>query len=183
MNRYVSCIVKSKEKGISTFKLTMDWKRCIIWQKATGENLQCPANSQRRDAGASYVSLSLNISTILSSKPFVLRRFQWSLNTSKDRSSDVRPENWLRYCCSFVVNFPLLEIKEREREREGEKERERERNCKQPVMPKTSIRLSLFLYLLILAKILESSICLNPFPALILARSNFSLRWLLLGKQ
>ena len=173
MNRYVSCIVKSKEKGISTFKLTMDWKRCIIWQKATGENLQCPANSQRRDAGASYVSLSLNISTILSSKPFVFRRFQWSLNTSKDRSSDVRPENWRRNCCSFVVNFPLLEIKERERER----------NCKQPVMPKTSIRLSLFLYLLILAKILESSICLNPFPALILARSNFSLRWLLLGKQ
>ena len=58
----------------------MDWKRCIIWQKATGENLQCPANSQRRAAGASYVSLSLNISTILSSKPFVLRRFQPSLN-------------------------------------------------------------------------------------------------------
>ena len=143
----------------------MDWKRCIIWQKATGENLQCPANSQRRDAGASYVSLSLNISTILSSRPFVLRRFQWSLNTSKDGSSDVRAQSWRRSCRSFVVNFPLLEIKERER------------NCKQPVMPKTLIRLSLFLYLLILAKILESSICLNPFPAMILARSNFSLRW------
>lgn len=34
----------------------MDWDRCIICQKTTGENLQCPAKSKRKDAGAGYVS-------------------------------------------------------------------------------------------------------------------------------
>lgn len=34
----------------------MDWKRCIICQKTTGERLQCPANSKRKDAGAGYIS-------------------------------------------------------------------------------------------------------------------------------
>ena len=39
----------------------MDWKRCIICQKTIGENLQCPANSKRKDAGAGYVSFIHNV--------------------------------------------------------------------------------------------------------------------------
>ena len=38
----------------------MDWKRCVICQKTTGESLQCPANSKRKDAGAGYVSFIRN---------------------------------------------------------------------------------------------------------------------------
>ncbi|PFX16227.1 Hemicentin-2 [Stylophora pistillata] len=38
----------------------MDWKRCVIFQKTTGESLQCPANSKRKDAGAGCVSFIRN---------------------------------------------------------------------------------------------------------------------------
>ena len=52
--------LKSK-KGNFTFQLIMDWKQCIICQKTTGESLQCPANSKRKDAGAGYISFLRNV--------------------------------------------------------------------------------------------------------------------------
>lgn len=42
------------------FQLIMDWKRWVICQETTGESLQCPANSKRKDAGAGYVSFIRN---------------------------------------------------------------------------------------------------------------------------
>ena len=42
------------------FQLIMDWKRCVFCQKTTGESLQCPAYSKRKDAGAGYVSFIRN---------------------------------------------------------------------------------------------------------------------------
>lgn len=39
----------------------MDWKRCIICQKSTGESLQCLANSKRKNAGTGYVSFVHNV--------------------------------------------------------------------------------------------------------------------------
>lgn len=42
--------------------LAMDWKLCIICQTTkTGEPLQCPANSKRKDVGASYSSFARNL--------------------------------------------------------------------------------------------------------------------------
>lgn len=39
----------------------MDWGRCIICQKSEKEELQSPANSKRRDAGAGYTSFVRNL--------------------------------------------------------------------------------------------------------------------------
>ena len=39
----------------------MDWKLCIICQTKTGEPLQCPAISKRKDVGASYSSFARNL--------------------------------------------------------------------------------------------------------------------------
>ena len=42
----------------------MDWNLCIICQKDSKDELQCPANSKRQDEGAGYSSLALNIQEI-----------------------------------------------------------------------------------------------------------------------
>ena len=39
----------------------MDWKLCIICQTKTGEPLQCPAISKRKDVGASYSLFARNL--------------------------------------------------------------------------------------------------------------------------
>lgn len=39
----------------------MDWEKCVICQQTREENLQCPANSKRKDAGAGYNSFGNNL--------------------------------------------------------------------------------------------------------------------------
>ena len=36
----------------------MDWKNSIICQNSSQENLQCPANSKRKEIGTGYVSFA-----------------------------------------------------------------------------------------------------------------------------
>ena len=39
----------------------MDWEQCLICQERTKEDLQCPANSKKKDAGAGYTSFVSNL--------------------------------------------------------------------------------------------------------------------------
>jgi len=39
----------------------MDWDKCVICQKHTKDDLQCPANSKRNDGDAGYASFSNNV--------------------------------------------------------------------------------------------------------------------------
>ena len=39
----------------------MDWKRCIICQKSTSEDLQCTANSKIKDSGVGYVRFAREV--------------------------------------------------------------------------------------------------------------------------
>ena len=41
----------------------VDWLKCIICQKETAEKTQCPANSQRNDSGAGYLTIERDLAS------------------------------------------------------------------------------------------------------------------------
>ena len=42
----------------------IDWKLCVLCRTTTSEPLVCRANSKRKDAGAGYKTLALNLSEL-----------------------------------------------------------------------------------------------------------------------
>eukprot|EP00794_Sanderia_malayensis_P001481 gene1481-1638_t len=97
----------------------MDWKLCIICQaNKTGEPLQCPAISKRKDVGASYSSFANNLQEfrIIGSVPGNLNLENLDDGQGVEKTLMERKASWHKTCRNAFSNAKLERAKKRKHE-------------------------------------------------------------------
>ena len=103
----------------------MDWKLCIICQTTkTGEPLQCPANSKRKDVGASYSSFARNLEEFqkIGSVPGNLNLEDLNDGQGIEHTLTERKAMWHKTCRNAFGNANLERAKKRKYESEKEEQ-------------------------------------------------------------
>lgn len=99
----------------------MDWNLCVICQSAKTEPLQCPAQSKRKDVGASYSSFAKNLEEFkkINAVPFNINIE--ILNQSRvDQFLNDKQAKWHKTCRNSFSNEKLHRAKKRKLESENE---------------------------------------------------------------
>ena len=93
----------------------MDWCRCIICQKITKEDLQCPANSKRKDAGAGYTSFANNLKEFqnLGVEPVALDAKLLDEGNGIEQTFLDKKASWHKSCRDLFSNTKLERAKKR----------------------------------------------------------------------
>ena len=93
----------------------MDWHQCIICQKSTKEDLQCPANSKRKDAGAGYTSFVNNLKEFqnLSIEPAALDVKLLDAGNGIEQTFLDKKASWHKSCRDLFSNTKLERAKKR----------------------------------------------------------------------
>ena len=102
----------------------MDWKLCIICQTKTGEPLQCPAISKRKDVGASYSSFARNVEEFqkIRSLPGNLNVEALNQGQGIEHTIKERKASWHKTCRNRFSNANLERTKKRKYDGENEQE-------------------------------------------------------------
>ena len=93
----------------------MDWHQCIICQKSTKEDLQCPANSKRKDAGAGYTSFVNNRKEFqnLGIEPAALDVKLLDAGNGTEQTFLDKKASWHKSCRDLFSNTKLERAKKR----------------------------------------------------------------------
>ena len=93
----------------------MDWHQCIICQKSTKEDLQCPANSKRKDAGAGYTSFVNNLKEFqnLGIEPAALDVKLLDAGNGIEQTFLDKKASWHKSCRDLFSNTKLERAKKR----------------------------------------------------------------------
>ena len=99
----------------------MDWKLCVICQKVkTGEPLQCPAISKRKDVGASYSSFARNLEEFqkIGSVPANVNIEELNEGQGIEHTLKERKASWHKTCRNAFSNEKIERAKKRKHESE-----------------------------------------------------------------
>ena len=93
----------------------MDWSFCIICQKPTGENLQCPANSKRKGPAIGYTSFVNNLKEFqnLDILPVSLKIDSLDEGPGIEQTLASRNASWHKSCRDLFSNTKLEHAKKR----------------------------------------------------------------------
>lgn len=98
----------------------IDWKLCVLCRTTTSEPLVCPANSKRKDAGAGYKTLALNLSELqeLDENPFGFDISE--LESGEDIEFTLSSNNacWHKSCRNKINSTEIKTVAKRKRENE-----------------------------------------------------------------
>ena len=114
----------------------IDWKLCVLCRTTTSEPLVCPANSKRKDAGAGYETLALNLSELqeLDENPFGFDISE--LESGEDIEFTLSSNNacWHKSCRNKINSTEIKTVAKRKRENKDNSSKT------SPVKTKRSIR-------------------------------------------
>lgn len=98
----------------------IDWKLCILCRTKTSEPLVCPANSKRKDAGAGYKSLALNLSQLqeLEEKPFGIDINDLDSGDGIESTLSSNHACWHKSCRNKINSTEVKRVAKRKRDSE-----------------------------------------------------------------
>lgn len=120
------------------FQLVMDCGLCIICQNSTGENLQYPANSQRKDACARYTSFVRNLQEFqkLGSTPASLNIDCLDEGQGIEQTLLDNKASWHKCCRDIFGNTKLVCAKKRKlAEKQTKKRQEKIKEQWRKILP------------------------------------------------
>lgn len=93
----------------------MNWELCVICQQRTRENLQCPADSKRKDFGASYTSFARNVKTFqdLNLMPTLFNIDQLDNGSGMEETLLKHRASWHKSCRDLFGNTKLERAQKR----------------------------------------------------------------------
>ena len=98
----------------------IDWKLCILCRTITSEPLVCPANSKRKDAGAGYKTLALNLSELqeLDENPFGFNISELESGEGIEFTLSSNNACWHKSCRNKINSTEIKRVAKRKRENE-----------------------------------------------------------------
>lgn len=118
MARQYKQVESDTQVSSSKSDCSIDWRLCILCQKETQEQLQCPANSKRKDIGAGYKYVSENLRQFheIGSMPVDIRLEQLDAGNGIEATLIENTAAWHKTCRNKISSLNLERALKRKNE-------------------------------------------------------------------
>ena len=99
-----------------------DWKLCVLCRTTTSEPLVCPANSNRKGAGAGYNTLALHLSQLqeLGENPFAFDVSDLDIEDGIESTLSNNNACWHKSCRNKINSTEIKRVAKRKRDSEDD---------------------------------------------------------------